>query len=327
MASAPPPGQIQTPIPSPPPPTGGNGPKAPNAQTGCLSGTDSGETINGNIGGTPHNPWAGVLLVTIGSQKNVPAFCIDLVNSIRLGDCFNSGGPTSPQVTYILNKYPPLSGNVLTDAEAAARQAAVWWYTDNFTTTSPSAVRTRAIQIIGDTDANCASTSLAQVPQLSIAPASAVNFLPSAPDRQFVLTATRGSSPLANQLIDLATSYGTLSAAHVTTNLSGQATFTVTSNVPGAASITASFAYTLPVGTIFNAVVANKQQLVLGSTTPGKVFSSASVQWKNAPTAVTLSQFAARRVEPENPVDAMLVLTGVVVLGGLLLIGIQRVRC
>ena len=111
--------------------------------TGCYYGKYSpGRTIKGTNG---KSYWAGVIHVTINGMET-PVFCIDLHHHIYKGHCFQALGPTSEAVTWLLNNYPPSFS--LTNDEAAARQAAIWYFSDGFVIASPASVAARAQEII-----------------------------------------------------------------------------------------------------------------------------------------------------------------------------------
>ncbi len=109
-------------------PTGFEPPAAPADATGCTA-TGSGwygpgQTVSTNTG----DHLAVVISVNIpqGNTTPIPTFCTDLVTSIGPGSCFQAAGPTSCPISWLLNNgYGPASN--LTNAEAAARQAAVWY--------------------------------------------------------------------------------------------------------------------------------------------------------------------------------------------------------
>src|SRR5690606_24502506 len=127
--------------------------------------------------GTPINNWAGVLSVTINgiSQK---AFCTDINNEIRRGCNSNSTfGATDPLVACTLQYFPPVAG--LSSDEAAARQATIWYFSDDFSMTSPSGVKSiheeQVAFILAQYEAGLCGAL--PTPSLTIDPSSAVNFL------------------------------------------------------------------------------------------------------------------------------------------------------
>ncbi len=68
-------------------------------------------------------------------RARIPTFCTDLTTSISAGKCFQTAGATACPITWLLNNgYGP--SDSLASAEAAARQAAVWYYSDGMTVNS-----------------------------------------------------------------------------------------------------------------------------------------------------------------------------------------------
>jgi hypothetical protein len=270
--------------------------------TGELTSTGHGEAINGTINGTPKAVgFGGVIFATINGQPNIPTFCINLLNPIAVGDCFNTGGPTSPQITWLLNHgYGP--DNSQTNAENAARQAAVWYFSDSFITTDGHAARVQAIidAVPPDPDPQ------QDVPEIHLDPPSAVNVLPGNSVHTLTVNVTTGGQPRVGQVVDLTTTFGTLSSSSVTTDITGSATFTVTNTggVPGTANISATFVYVLPAGTILNPVVEGKQKLVLATPTSATLVANATKQWVNGGTIVAhkfLDADADTLQDPDEP--------------------------
>ncbi len=255
--------------------------------TGGVSGTGPGQNIKGSIGATNYDAWAGVIYVDLtGTPNDVQAFCIDMVRHIQVGDCFNVGAALTGDLAKIIYYYPP--DKTLSNDENAARQAAVWHYSDGFTPSSPQAVVDRYNAIVADVDAKPAPPS-ANPPAMTVNPTSVNRVVNES--QTFTLTVTKDSLPLADQVVNLSLlGVGALNVNTVTTDANGQATFSVTSAVTGNSRVHASFAYSLPKGTQFNPVIADKQKLVLGETTDGFVTADPDVSWYK-PTAVTLTNF------------------------------------
>lgn len=261
--------------------------------TGGVAGIGKGLAIQGKIGTQDRSiSFAGVIFLDMtngnGGQANeVQAFCIDLTKNISIGECFNTGAALTGNLWKAIHYYGP--DNSLSDLENAARQAVVWQYSDNFVPTSPAEVVTRYNEIISDLNSKGPPPS-STPPIMTITPTSSTGKAGSS--FPFEITVTQNGQPLPGAVtITLETSFGTLSTPSVTTNY--QATFSISSATTGTANITARFSYSLPSGTQFNPVAANRQKLVLGQQTTGSVVTPASASW-NAPTAVTLNGFRAR---------------------------------
>ncbi|RMF28883.1 MAG: hypothetical protein D6759_14990, partial [Chloroflexi bacterium] len=210
----------------------------------------------------------------------VPVFCTDLLHETTVGDTFvASDEEMDCRVKWLLIHYPPRSNDYTPwpdgapgtlsnrNREMAARQAAVWHFSDGFQPDPNTTVGQRAWEIIQAVpDDACA----ADAPDIVITPASAVN--PVGASQTFTVTVTQGGTPVAGRQVTLATSQGTLSTDVVTTDADGQATFTLSLGMAGTAHITASATLSLPVGTVFVGVDTNRQKLVLGEESSGLVY-------------------------------------------------------
>ncbi len=254
---------------------------APLTATGCLptyNVTGPGQNIY-DTGGDMH--WAGVIYAQIppGSATRTPTYCTDLISPIGAGDCFQTDGPTACPITWLLNNgYGPSSS--ISDAESAARQAAVWYYSDGIVVRSTDPVYARTQQIIAAVPSPCSMP--ASAPILALDPASDVNYIPGGETHAMTVTVTQDGNPLSGQVVSLSrTGSGTLSASSVTTNASGQATFTITSSSTGSATIQATLSYVLPAGTRFTKLdgADDQQVLVLGTPQTGTIVATASKTW------------------------------------------------
>lgn len=257
---------------------------------GCFAGSGTGRFIHGTDNGVPIKPWAGILITQINNQQ-VPTFCIDLDHDISVGDCFTFNGPTSCEVSWLLNNYPPDFN--LGVKEAAARQAAIWYYTDNFVVTSPPEIITRTQEILNTVPQPCSLP--VNPPQITLTPSSGENLLPLETTHSMTVTVTQDGQPAVGKVVQLATSFGTLSAPSVTTDNNGQATFTVTSVQTGTAAITATLSYNLILGTVLMPS-AGKQKLGMPNPQQGTVSATATKTWDESgePTGVTLTRFRGR---------------------------------
>ena len=127
----------------------GRSTRAPEDATGCVdsnNATGPGQNVSTSSG----THWAGVIHVNIppNSAPEIPTFCTDLTTNIHAGDCFQTAGATACPITWLLNNgYGP--SDSLASAEAAARQAAVWYYSDGMTVNSGDPVYARTQTIIG----------------------------------------------------------------------------------------------------------------------------------------------------------------------------------
>jgi len=263
---------------------------------GCFVSIGRGRTIHGTDNGVPIKPWAGILITQIQNQQ-VPAFCIDLDHDILAGDCFTFNGPTSCEVSWLLNNYPPDFS--LSVKEAASRQAAIWYYTDNFVVTDPLEIVTRAQEILNTVPKPC--NLPINPPQITLVPSSDENTLPLETTHSMTVTVTQDGQPVAGKTIQLTTNFGTLSAPSVTTDQNGQASFTLTSVQTGTATITATLGYNLILGTTLMPGV-DKQKLGIPTPRQGTVSTTATKTWieSGGPTGVTLTKFRGRISQPNQ---------------------------
>ncbi len=140
-------------------------------------------------------------------------------------------------------------------------------------------VYARTQQIIAAVPNPCSLPAVA--PIVTLTPPSATNQLPGGEQHTVTVNVTLDGNPLAGQVVNLTTTFGTLNVSSVTTDATGAATFTVTSNAAGTATITASLSYVLPAGTRFTALpgAPDQQVLVLGTPQTGNVTATATKTW------------------------------------------------
>jgi cysteine-rich repeat protein len=240
------------------------------------------------ITGPPDLSYAGTFNIDIGPPFDGPlteAYCVDLNHHITIGDIEPQVIPDYPcEVVYILNNYYPHAAPVLspTSKEAAAVQAAIWFFTDGYVIGGPADIKARAQAIIADASAsNCVPVPV--VPHsMTLSPALATNILPA--DTSHDVTATLTGSdglPLADYPITIVvTGVSGPQTFPGTTDAAGQMTISYSNGfgVPGSDTITASASFTVPVGLKFK--VPDKQGIVLaGEPVTGTVQASAQKNW------------------------------------------------
>lgn len=267
----------------------------------CFTSLNSGTTIRGRVGtGNQIGVTAGVLNITVNG-KPYYGFCTDLHNPISGGQCFAAPvGLSRVEVACVMQNYPAVSG--LSNNEAAARQGAVWFFSDGFVTESPAAIVTRVNAIVTDIQAKRAAGQCPDVtiPSLTIEPVSDVNvleadgaggYLPS----PHVVTATLkiGDVPQVGVPVSVTTSFGTFSGGGTTasaqTNVNGQAFFTVTSSITGTANITGSATITNLTTVRFD-TSPTAQKLLVNWNQPFVVRNSAVKSWTS--NAISVRKFA-----------------------------------
>ena len=263
------------------------------AATAKVLGTGPGLAIQGNIGAGPLQSYgfAGIIHVSIDNGPQTDSYCVDLLSHITVGDVVPQIPPNYPcEVVYILNNtYPHTNtiGTALADTnhEAAAIQAAIWHFTDNFTVSAPGDVVTRAGSIVTAAQSQC--SVVPAVPQtITISPASATNYLDGhgGGDTTHSVTATltdsHGAVVPSYPIKIVITGPAGPQTFNGTTDGSGQFTvnYTNTNGVPGNDTITATATFMVPVGLEFKD--ATHQGLVMvGMPQVGTVTGTASKSW------------------------------------------------
>ncbi|RLC92715.1 MAG: hypothetical protein DRI77_12655, partial [Chloroflexi bacterium] len=267
-------------------------------ETGTVVDYPSLRQVKGTLNEESWSGWGGTINMELTDGPTVPVFCTDIPHHVAKGDTFvASDVEMDCRVKWLLTHYPSRlitytpwpdgAPGSLSDRynEMAARQAAVWHFSDGLLPDENTAVGARAWDIINVVPEDACA---ADAPSVAITPASAVN--PINTTQAFTVTVTRGDEPVSGQVVSLSADVGTLSTDTVTTNEQGQATFTLTHDTPDTTSnIEASAEMSLPVGTIFVGTEENKQKLVLGQETSGLVHGSAVARWTGTGTVTTLS--------------------------------------
>lgn len=216
--------------------------------------------------------FAGTFNGTLNSQSR-KFYCIDLQQYLVYNEDYWDEGTTSSEVTYILNNYYPFKTSypgMLSDLnrEAAAIQIAIWHFTDSVdanTITNDNTVKTRALQIINDAITN--HNNIKPVNTLLIVLTSNA-YSVGTPVQFYVFAFDINGDPVANVVINLSTSAGTLSTDSVITDINGQGgPITLTFSGEGSAIISATAVVTIPQGTryVHKLNPAGKQKLVLAT--------------------------------------------------------------
>jgi len=264
----------------------------------CFDSTGAGRNVRGWLPGqtAAQTYWAGVLNVRADGISR-RAFCTDIHNGISQGSCYASStfGVTGGWVAQTISDYPPALG--LTDTEAAARQAAVWYFSDGLVL-DPSynaSLYARTQQIIASIEAKCSSGGCDPLlpPVLSLDPASEVNWLApdgaggfEASEHLFTVSVMRGLEPVVGAEVTVSTTLGELSweeeagsSITVETDADGIAIVSLTHDAVGTAVITAKHMAAFPAGTIINPG-SSVQKVVVGGSFDFELTASATKQWE-----------------------------------------------
>ncbi len=213
-------------------------------------------------------------------------YCIDIRNLLEFNKDYWDEGNTSPQVTYILNNYFPLKTTYtgkLSDnnKEAAAVQAAIWYFSDNLniSTITDADVKTRANQIVADAIAN--NNNVQPLQSLLIIPL-AQSFVQGTLATFDVYVLDQNGNPLSGKTVSLSTSLGTLSQYTGVSNASGKiGPITVSYSGIGTATIKAQATVEIPQGTkyVHKTSPNDKQKLVLATPGVDKKEVTATIEW------------------------------------------------
>jgi TQXA domain-containing protein len=275
-----------------------------------LTGTFKGKVIGTYVNFTnPRNnrvvtDWAGVLSLQLdrdtpddGLGPLVPVFCIEVNVLVRSGDRYQSDGPVTAlhggcQIRYLLDSYP--SSTATSADEAAARQLAIWHFSDDvdLTTVQEAAIRTRAIALANEAalavTLNGCPGMQTTVTSLTLAPPTA-NVIAG----QVVNYTVTADPPGAAQSIDITISgSATLQNGQQQATLpliQGVATFSVINPVAGSSTITARLPYVLDAGTVFSPIAGRRtQRLVTGEQLSLNASATVQAVWGAATATPTI---------------------------------------
>jgi LPXTG-motif cell wall-anchored protein len=274
--------------------------------TGTFKGKVIGQFVNfTNLKNKIVTDWAGVLSLQLdqnapgdGLGPLVPVFCIEVNVLVRGGDRYKSDGPVTAlrggcQIRYLLDRYP--AATATTAPEAAARQLAIWHFSDDIdlTTVQESAIRARAITLADEAELAVAlggcPGAQASVTSLTLNPPTA-----SVIAGQVVNYTVTADPPGAAQNVDISISgSATLQNGQQQATLpliQGVATFSVVNPVVGSSTITARLPYALDAGTVFSPINAARatQRLVMADRVSLSASATVQAAWGAAtdtPTA------------------------------------------
>ncbi len=270
------------------------------------------DAVTGTTGGPDETAeFAGSFHISIDGGTSSEAYCVDIHNPLTFGDSQPQVPPDYPcEVVFILaSAYPNPStiGTPLADLsrEAAAVQSAIWYFTDGFVITGPADVQSRTAEIIAAATNQCGQVP--PVPQeLTLSPGDATNYLPD--EDTHTVTATlrdTNGQVMADYPLEV-TIAGAAGPQTFQGSTDAQGTFAVTyANtlaVPGVDTITASAAFTVPVGLKFKA--QGIQGIVLaGAPRPGTVTGTATKHWVPAACGDGIVNQAGEECDDGNLVD------------------------
>jgi len=247
--------------------------------TGTFLGKDTGREVAFQHQGQPHNDWAGVLKFKLDDGPDVSVFCIQINVRVSTGDRYRSDGPVLAlpngcQIRYLLDKYP--AATVGGDAdEAAARQLAIWVFSDNVDpmTIQDVKIRDRTNALVNEARLGACPLRRTAAPDLRLDPATTS----SAAGQPVAYTVQAGALDAGQTLsasvagpavLTDASGAGSGQRQNVTLDGQGQANFWVTGTGAGQVTVRVDLSYRLEAGTVFSQLDDNapSQRLVMAES-------------------------------------------------------------
>jgi len=122
---------------------------------GTFLGKGTGREVPFSRHGKPLSDWAGTLKFKLDSGEQLLVFCIQIDVHVSSGDRYRSDGPVLAlpngcKIRYLLDTYP--ASTVKGVDEAAARQMAIWVFSDNVDpmTIEDAKLRDRTIALVNE---------------------------------------------------------------------------------------------------------------------------------------------------------------------------------
>jgi hypothetical protein len=290
------------------------------AASGPLTGTFGGKVIGRDVtfshGGKQRTDWAGVLNLKLDGGPTIPVFCIEIDIRVRAGDRYRSDGavlalPNGCQIRYLLDKYPGSSAK--TAGEAAARQMAIWVFSDGVDPAKidDATVRARTIALVNEAKKGACPTRRTAPPDLAIQPPVGS----AAPGQPIAYTLRAGPADAGAVATIVVNGTATLADAQqqpagqqlqVTLDAQGVATFWVTNASAGQTAIRVSLPYRLEAGTVFSHIedARRTQRLVMAESQRMTAAAEARASWSSQapqPTPPTQPTPAPTQPPSERP--------------------------
>jgi hypothetical protein len=283
---------------------------------GTLLGQGTGREVAFNHQGKPLNDWAGTLKFKLDSGEDLLVFCIQIDVRVRSGDRYRSDGPVLAlpngcKIRYLLDAYP--ASTAKNADEAAARQMAIWVFSDGVdpTTIADAKVRDRAIALVKEANGKPCPKPRTDAPDLTLDPSTA-----NATVGQVVAYTVHASSGDAGHPFTISVSgaavFSDANGANLgqqqqTINLDGQsgATIWVLSTGAGETTVSVALPYRLEAGTVYSQIDDTNptQRLVLAENLDLVAKASAQLSVAvGAPPAVT-EQATVSATTPAAPAE------------------------
>ncbi len=280
--------------------------------TGTFLGKGTGRDVAFNHHGKPLSDWAGTLKFKLDSGEQLLVFCIQIDVRVSTGDRYRSDGavlalPNGCKIRYLLDTYPASTAK---DAdEAAARQLAIWVFSDNVdpATIEDTKVRDRTIALVTEATGKPCPKRRTEAPDLTIAPTAA-----SASAGKAVLYTIHASPEDAGHPVtisvggpavfsDAANTNAGQQPQQVTLDAQSAATFWVLLTGAGQADIHIALPYRLAAGTVYSQIDDSHptQRLVMAESLD--LVEKASAQLSGATGAPPTAQATAPTAQATAP--------------------------
>jgi uncharacterized repeat protein (TIGR01451 family) len=248
--------------------------------------------------------------LTFGDGTKADVYCTDIYHDATSNEpyCLDQDFFADWRVAWFVANFPPSRSSYF---EHAARQSVVWWLTDGYDLQGdPTSLPARSGGTPGAQDddgdfVERVAALKALIPanppaeyapgnvEMVIDPAVVTNVLPTQPAHPFTVRLTKGGTPLVGVQVTVQASAGALNTFTGTTNISGVASFTLTSHVTATAQITATAGVTLPAGSRFvnKNSPATLQRLVLATPKFTTVQAVGSKRWISNTNVIIAHKF------------------------------------
>jgi len=227
--------------------------------------------------------WAGTIKAYVdGAGDAVELYCVDLHHGLCHPECYEqSADVMATEIVWILNNYYPAVASEpaaldLPNKRARAVQLAIWHFSDGLDISMngmPDPVFDAARAIVAAAVAQAVPktpTSLAVTPGSSVGP----------PPGTHTVTATlrdQNGDPMPGVSVHFTVTGAHTASGDVTTNASGEASFSYLGTHLGEDHIVATVDYTIPIGLKWGH--NNCQRLIMGKAAPGRVHCAVKRSW------------------------------------------------
>jgi LPXTG-motif cell wall-anchored protein len=281
---------------------------------GTFLGKGTGRDVAFNHHGKPLSDWAGTLKFRLDSGEQLLVFCIQIDVRVSTGNRYRSDGPVLAlpngcKIRYLLDTYPAASAK---DAdEAAARQLAIWVFSDNVDPMmiEDTYLRDRTIALVNEAIRKPCPMRRTEAPDLTIEPASA-----SAAAGQVVAYTVRASPDDAGQAMtvsvggsavfaDAAGANAGLQQQQVTLDGQSAATFWVLITGAGQINVAVALPYRLEAGTVYSQIDDSHptQRLVMAESLNLVENASAQISGAAGAPPVLTEQATVAAMTPAPP--------------------------